>query len=113
MLYFHSANVRIANSQRAMDECLEIAFGEQFPQNCRVIIVNAALGHKLDKLAEALQKRMPGAAMVGSSCCGVTGRDGVGESMHDIAIMAVSGPKEEVSVSAVREIYGHNSYEKG
>jgi hypothetical protein len=113
MLRFNSANVRIANSQRAIDECLEIAFGNQMPEDCRFVIVNATLGHKLDVLAKALKGRLPGTTMTGSSCSGVTGRDGVGESMNDIAMMAISGPAEEVSMAAVREIYGHNSYEKG
>ncbi|MDR1510169.1 MAG: FIST C-terminal domain-containing protein [Synergistaceae bacterium] len=113
MLKFNSANVRIANGRRAMDECLETAFGDKMPEDCRFIIVNAALGHKLDVLAEAVKERLPGAATVGSSCSGVTGRDGVGESMNDIAMMAISGPEEEASMAAVREIYGRNSYEKG
>ena len=113
MLRFDSANVRVANSQRAMDECLEVAFGEKLPGNCRTIIVNATLGHKLDKLAAALRARMPGVVMLGSSCSGVTGRDGVGESMHDIAMMAVCGPEAEMGLATVEEIYGHNSYAKG
>lgn len=53
MLSFYSANVRIANSARAVDECLEIAFGEQIPADAGIIVFNAPLGHQLDKVAAA------------------------------------------------------------
>jgi len=113
MLRFYSANARSGNSVRVIDECLEIAFENQIPSDCRFVMVNAALGHNLSKLAAALNEKLPGVTMLGSSCAGVTGRAGVGESMHDLALMAVCGPKEEVAFSSVNEIYGHNSYEKG
>lgn len=113
MLSFYSAKVRIANSSRAVDECLEIAFGENINNDCGLIIVDAPLGHNLEKVAAALSKRVPKAAMLGSSCSGVTGREGVGESMSDLSMMAVCGPKNEYPFSTVNEIYGHNSYEKG
>lgn len=115
MLNFYSAQVRIVNSQRAIDECLEIAFGDQTQSqtDCRVVIINATLGHHLDKLGAAVSRRLPGVTVVGSSCSGVTGREGVGESMNDIAMMAVCGPQEELAVSTVNDICGHNSYAKG
>lgn len=112
MLRFYSANVRIANSKRAVDECLDIAFGEQLPEDCLFVIMNATLGHRLDKLAEALKERLPNTVMLGSSCSGVTGRDGVGESMNDIAMMAVCGPQEECCYAAVTDHFGSNAYEK-
>jgi hypothetical protein len=52
----------------------------------------------------------PKARVVAASCCGVVGREGVSESMKDMALMAVKG--SEFAVSHVDEIYGHNSYEK-
>ena len=113
MLSFYSANVRIANSARAVDECLEIAFGEQIPADAGVVIFNAPLGHQLDKVAAAVKNRLPGVTVLGSSCSGVTGREGVGESMSDLAMMAVCGPKTEYAVANVNEIYGKNAYEKG
>ena len=113
MLRFYSANVRIANSKRAVDECLEIAFGEEIPQDCRIVIANATLGHSLDRLASALQSHIPGAAMLGSSCSGVIGRDGVGESMNDVALMMICGPAEECGYATVHGIQGANAYEKG
>lgn len=113
MLSFYSANVRIANSVRAVDECLEIAFGEALPQGHGVVLANAPLGHRLDKVAAAIRERLPGFTVLGNSCSGVTGRAGVGESMSDLAIMAVCGPPEECGHSVVRDIVGANSYEKG
>jgi len=113
MLHFNSAKVRIVNSERAIAECLDISFPDGIPADCGVFIINSSLGHKLDKLGEALSKRVPNANIVGCSSSGVIGREGVGESMTDMALMAVSGPANEHGVAGVTEIYSHNSYEKG
>lgn len=113
MLSFYSANVRSANSVRAVDECLEIAFGDTIPADLNLVIFNAPLGHRLDKLADALKARLPQVTVLGSSCSGVTGREGVGESMNDLAMMAVGGPQAELATACVNEIYGYNSYAKG
>lgn len=113
MLKFNSASARIVNSERAMAECLEIAFPEGGPGEGALFIVNSTMGHKLDKLGAALRKLAPGAVVLGCSASGVIGREGVGESMSDVALMAISGPAGEYGVAGVRAIYGHNSYEKG
>ncbi|MDR2892513.1 MAG: FIST C-terminal domain-containing protein [Deltaproteobacteria bacterium] len=115
MIRFYSANVRIANSQRAIDECFDIAFGGQVPDDLRAVIINAPLGHKLDRLAASVRQKAgeQNYVTLGSSCSGVTGRDGVGESMSDLAMMAVCGPQEEFAYAGVDDIFGHNSYEKG
>lgn len=113
MLSFHSASARTVNSERAMAECLDIAFPQGPPADLRLFIINSTLGHKLDKLGDVLKRLAPGAAVVGASCSGVIGREGVGESMSDVALMAVSGPASECGLASVRDIYGHNSYEKG
>lgn len=113
MLSFSSASVRIVNSERAIAECFDLAFPDGGLDECRAVVINASIGHKLDKLASAIKKYAPQVAVCGSSCSGVIGRDGVGESLHDMALMAISGPAEEIAVSSVRDIYGHNSYEKG
>lgn len=112
MLAFHSANVRIANSARAVAECMDIAFGTQIPKDVRVIVYNAPLGHRLDKLASATMERLPGVTVFGASCSGVTGREGVGESMNDLAMMAISGPESELAYAAVEDIHSANAYEK-
>ena len=113
MIRFRSARVRSVNSERAIEECLDIAFPNGGREECGAVIVNAALGHRLDRLGDALRRHLPNAFVTGSSCCGVVGREGVGESMHEVAIMCVCGDKKEYAVSSVRDIYGHNAYEKG
>jgi len=113
MLSFNSASVRSVNSERAIAECLDIAFPNGAPGDIRLFILHTTLGHKLNKLGAALNKLVPGASVVGCSASGIIGREGVGESMTDVALMAVSGPAEECVMAAVSEIYGHNSYEKG
>lgn len=113
MLSFHSASARIVKSDRAIAECLDLAFADGIPEDCGLIIINSCLGHALKDLGAAVRSRLPDVAVLGSSCSGVLGREGVGEAMSDMALMAVSGPKEEYAVAGVREIYGHNAYEKG
>jgi len=113
MLTFHSANVRIANGERAVAECMEIAFGETVPADCAMVIFHTPMGHRLDKIAAAIKQHIPGVIALGNSSSGVTGREGVGESMSDLAMMMICGPKEECAVATAHEIYGSNAYEKG
>ncbi|GHT37982.1 hypothetical protein FACS189427_11720 [Planctomycetales bacterium] len=112
MLDFYSASVRSVNSERAANECVEVAFSNGIPDNVRTVLFNATLGHKLDKLAAAFNKLLPNVPLYGASGCAVTGREGIGESMYDIGIMAVCGPEEELADASVSGIYGTNSYEK-
>ena len=109
MLRFHSASTRMVNSRRAIAECLEAALGEG-DQDCDLIVIHAAMGHQFAALAEEARRLAPSARVVGSSCGGVVGREGVSESMKDVAIMAVRGP--ELAVAHVDQIFGHNSYDK-
>jgi hypothetical protein len=113
MLEFFSSSVRIVNSERAAQECIEVAFPNGVLENCRMILFNATLGHRLDKVAAAIYKIIPSIPVFGASGCGVTGREGVGESMNELAIMAICGAEKEIASAAVSEIYGHNSYVKG
>jgi hypothetical protein len=53
---------------------------------------------------------VPKARIVAASCCGVVGREGVSESMKDIALMAVQG--KDFSIAHCDGIYGNNSYMK-
>lgn len=112
MLTFKSASVRITNSERAVAECLDIAFPDGLPHDCSLVIVHSTMGHKLEKLGEAFKKIAPGVTMLGCSCSGTIGQEGVGESMNDIAMMAVCGPPEECNFATVQDIFGYNSYEK-
>lgn len=110
MLHFRSASVRMANPQRAMLECLETALELANPA-CDLLIVNASMGHDLATLAAQARASCPGVRVVGASCAGVVGREGVSESMNDVAVMAVRG--QDFVVSHVDGLVGDNAYEKG
>ncbi|MDR2088764.1 MAG: FIST C-terminal domain-containing protein [Clostridiales Family XIII bacterium] len=113
MLDFNSASVRIADSARAVDECIEIMYGGAAPPEGGLWIVNAVIGHKLDKVASAIRARVPGASVLGSSCGGVVGREGAGESMTHIAVMTVHGPESELAWFAAEDFHAGNAREKG
>ena len=115
MLDFRSANVRNANSSRAVDECIELTGAVRDGLDCEmsIVMVHAPLGHRLDKVAQAVRRHLPQAVVLGNSCSGVTGREGVGEAMSDIAMMIVSGTSAELNWAAVEDINGKTSYEKG
>lgn len=109
MLEFRSASTRMVNSRRALAECLEAAWGEGDP-DCDLVVIHASMGHQFTELAHEARRLAPRARVVGSSCCGVVGREGVSESMKDVAIMAVRGPG--VAVAHVDGIFGHNALDK-
>ena len=109
MLSFHSASTRIVNSRRGITECLEIALGDNY-SDTDLIIIHASIGHNFHDLIDQTRQLAPQARVVAASCCGVVGREGVSESMKDIALMAVKG--KEFALASVDQIYGHNSYEK-
>lgn len=113
MLKFYSASIRSVRAERGVAECIDVAFPDGVPPDVRTVIFNATLGHKLDKVGIALQQALPNASVYGQSGCAVTGREGIGESMYELGIMAIAGPENETASAAVSEIYGHNSYEKG
>jgi hypothetical protein len=93
-----------------MTECLDAAFGED-DHDCDLIVIYASMGHDYQQLIDTARELAPSARVVGNSCCGVVGREGVSESMKDVAIMAARGA-EQIAVAHVDGIYGHNSFEK-
>jgi len=109
MLEFFSASTRMANPQRAIMECLEVALGVGNP-DCDLVIINASIGHNLRELVAQTRAQCPNAKVVATSCAGVVGREGVSESMKDVALMAIRG--REFAVAHVDGIFGHNSFEK-
>ncbi|MDR3349360.1 MAG: FIST C-terminal domain-containing protein [Acidaminococcales bacterium] len=113
MLKFNSASVRIADSSRAVDECMAIMFKGEEPEDGGLWIVNAVIGHKLDKIAAAIKAHLPKTAVVGSSCGGVIGREGAGEAMTHMAVMSVSGPADEYAWFGVDDFHASNAREKG
>ena len=110
MLEFLSANTRAVSPQRAVAEAMELAFGEH-PPACDLVLINAAVGHDLVALSQQVRTQCPGARVLAASCAGVVGRDGPGESMHDIAVMALRG--EGYVVAHVDGLFGDTSFEKG
>lgn len=109
MLEFFSASARMANPQRAIMECLEVALGVE-NQDCDLVIINASIGHSLRELVAQTRSQCPNARVVAASCGGVVGREGVSESMKDVALMAVRG--RELAVAHVDGIFGHNALAK-
>lgn len=108
-LKFSSASARVVNSRRALAECLEIAGGSE-PLKCDLLMIHASVGHNFSELAAEAELLVPGARVVGASCCGVIGREGVSETMRDIAVMAVTG--KQLTAAHVDGIYGYNSRDK-
>ncbi|GAB5414015.1 MAG: hypothetical protein Cons2KO_16180 [Congregibacter sp.] len=99
----------MANPRRAIDELLEVCdclTGEP-PE---LLILNASMGHPLSRLYERVHEVLPTTAVVAGSCAGVVGREGVSETLNDVAMMAVRG--KEVAAVHVDDIYGHNALEK-
>ena len=109
MLKFNSASARIVNTKRAVNECLEIALGDQ-PENADLLIWHASIGHNFQEMIDEAHRLSPNARIVAASCCGVVGREGVSESMKDIALMAIQG--DDFALANVDGIFGNNSYEK-
>jgi hypothetical protein len=109
MLEFFSASTKAVNAERGIIECMESALGKN-TNNCDMVIINASMGHNFNELIGTVKKLAPNASVLAASCCGIVGKEGVSESMKDIAIMAVKG--KDFSVSFSNGIYGYNSYEK-
>lgn len=110
MIQFASASTRMVNSRRAMTECLEAALGPE-DTDCDLIVVCASMGHDHQALIDEARALAPSARVVGSSCCGVVGSEGVSESMNDVAVMAVRGA-HDLAVAHVDGIRGDNSFDK-
>ncbi|MFM7728454.1 MAG: FIST N-terminal domain-containing protein, partial [Flavobacteriales bacterium] len=109
MLQFYSASGRIVNTRRAVMECMEIALGNDY-KDTDLIILHASIGHNFQEMVQQAHEMAPNARIVATSCCGVVGREGVSESLKDMALMAVKG--KEFAVANVDGLTGKNSYVK-
>lgn len=109
MLKFQSASARIVNTKRCVNECLDSAMGEE-RAFANLLIYHASLGHNFEDILEESKGNYPSADVVVASCCGVVGREGVSESMKDMALMAVTG--EDYALAHTGNFYGHNAYEQ-
>jgi hypothetical protein len=88
-------------------------YGDQEPEDGGLWIVNAVIGHKLDKIASSVRSRIPNVEVVGSSCGGVIGREGAGEAMTHMAVMSVNGPSDEYAWFGVDDFHASNARQKG
>lgn len=98
----------MVNSRNAISECMESALGSD--KTCDLVIINASIGHDYQALVDQVRTMAPTARVVGASCCGIVGSEGVSESMKDVAIMAVRG--KELAVAHVDGINGENAFDK-
>ncbi len=90
MLKFNSSSARIVNTKRAVNECMEIALGNEM-EHADLLIFHASIGHDFKDMVTEAKRLAPNARIVAASCCGVVGREGVSESMKDMALMSVQG----------------------
>lgn len=109
MLSFYSSSSRIVNSKRAITEVIENALYEN-KSECDLLIIHASIGHNFKELIQEAKLICPNATVVAASCCGVIGKEGVSESMKDIAIMAVKG--KDFDLAFCDDFFGKNAYEK-
>lgn len=109
MLEFFSASTRMVNTRRGVQECLESAMGDAYSSS-DLLIFHASIGHDFHELVDEAKILVPNARILAASCCGIVGKEGVSESMKDIALMAIKG--KEFTIAHCDQIYGHNSYEK-
>lgn len=109
MLSFYSSSARIVNTKKNVEECLEIALGTD-NKSVDLLIYHASIGHNFSDILQKSKERYPSADVVVASCCGIVGKEGVSESMKDMALMAIKG--NDYALSHVDGIFGHNSYDK-
>ncbi len=108
MLTFKSFSTRIINTRRCVQECVD-GIKLSNINDPKVLMVHASIGHDFEEMSGEFKELLPQTIVVGASCCGVVGAEGVSESLKDMAVMAIYG--EEVYVSHKDGIFGHNSYE--
>jgi hypothetical protein len=88
---------------------MDIALGEN-TTSVDLLIFHASIGHSFQEMIDEAARLAPGARILAASCCGVVGREGVSESMKDMALMAVRG--KDFSISFADGVYGNNAFEK-
>lgn len=109
MLNFYSASTRIVNTKRGVIECLEAACEGDY-KDIDLLIFHASIGHDFSEILKESKALLPNADVVAASCCGVVGKEGVSESMKDIALMAIKG--KDYALAHTDNFYGNNSYDK-
>jgi hypothetical protein len=99
----------MVNTKRGVQECLESAMGDAY-SGADLLIFHASIGHDFQDMVDEAKRLAPTARIVAASCCGVVGKEGVSESMKDMALMAIKG--NEFAVANCDGINGQNSFEK-
>lgn len=110
MLQFASASTRSVSPVRAIDEVIETACGTS-ASSTSLVLVNAGDGHDLGALSARVREHCPVARILATSCAGIVGREGPGESLREVAILCISG--QGFRVASVEGIYGANSHDCG
>ena len=111
MLTFHSGSSNAVNSQNAVRECLDLAFGEGGGADCSILVIHSTVGHNFQQVLAAAKEGCPDASVIGCTGSGVIGREGVSEKMRAMAIMAITG--DECSVACASGLNGENSFDLG
>lgn len=99
MLNFHSGSSSTPDTARAAVQALRSALEGTAAQDVRLVVFHITMGHDLGSALKAIRTECPGARVVGCSVAGVIGRDGANEALRALALMAVSGDENEVSVT--------------
>ena len=109
MLEFFSASTRMVNTKRGVAELMEASMGDDF-SDADLLIFHSSIGHNFQEILDQAKEMAPNARILAASCCAVVGKEGVSESMKDIALMAIKGT--EFKIASTDSIFGHNSQEK-
>lgn len=111
MLSFHSGISNAVNTQSAVRECVDNAFGEGGGADCSILVIHSTVGHQFPQMLAAAKEACPAASVIGCTGSGVIGREGVSEKMRAMAVMAISG--DECTVACAGGLNGGNSEELG
>ncbi len=111
MLEFFSSSTGTIDSKNAITECLEIALEGQGDLDCDLIIIYSSIGHNFEQLLSEAKKNSPRAKIIGCTGCGVIGLEGPNESMKALAIMAIKGGKDEITVAGSPRITSATSFD--
>ena len=99
------------NSERAVNECIDIAFEGGDPA-CDLVLFHTTVGHDFEALLSTVAARCPGARVVGCTCAGVIGKEGANETLKGLAMMFVRGPASDFHIAYSDNIRGENSREE-
>jgi hypothetical protein len=109
MLEFHSGSSNAVNSNSAIHECIDNAFGDGDKSACKLLVIHSTVGHNFKQMSEGAKLACPNSEVIGCTGSGVIGREGVSEAMRAMAVMAITG--DELTVAAIDGLDGHNSAE--